>query len=115
MSVTSACRVLGFSRAGYYAARRRMAKPATANVAAVQAQAVFEANGRCYGSRRMVAALQEHGLTVGRHRVRRLMRDHGLKPVWRRRAVHTTDSQHGEPVFENVLARQFEQDAPNQA
>ena len=103
MPVKSACRVLGFSRSGYYAARRRMMKPTTVNVAAVQAQAAFEANGRCYGSRRMATALQERGLTLGRHRVRRLMRENGLKPVWRRRSIHTTDSQHDQPVFENVL------------
>jgi transposase InsO family protein len=46
---------------------------------------------------------------------RRLMRENGLRPVWRRRPVHTTDSQHDNPVFENVLDRQFEQDAPNRA
>lgn len=113
--VESACRALGFSRSGYYAARRRAARPARVDVAAVQAHAAFESHGRCYGSRRMVAALRERGLTLGRHRVRRLMREKGLRPVWRRQSVHTTDSGHGEPVFENVLARQFGQDAPNRA
>lgn len=113
--VKSACRVLGFSRSGYYAARRRAAKPATADVAAVQAQAAFEANGRCYGSRRMVTALRGRGLTLGRHRVRRLMRENGLQPLWRRKPARATDSRHDSPVFENVLGRQFGQDVPNRA
>ena len=36
------CRVLGFSRSGYYAAQRRAARPAAVDAAAVQAQAAFE-------------------------------------------------------------------------
>lgn len=111
VSVQAACRVLGFSRSGYYAARRRAAQPAQVDRAVVQT--AFEANGRCYGSRRMVTALRERGLRLGRYRVRRLMRENGLKPVWRRRSVHTTDSQHDHPVFENLLDRQFEPAAPN--
>jgi putative transposase len=41
------------------------------------------------------------------------MRTHQLKPVWQRKFVHTTDSRHDLPVFDNVLKRQFEQSAVN--
>jgi putative transposase len=41
--------------------------------------------------------------------------DHQLKPVWQRKFVHTTDSKHGLPVFDNVLNRQFDPAVPNQA
>ena len=43
------------------------------------------------------------------------MREAGLKPVWRRKFVATTDSRHGMPVAENRLARQFDPIAPNTA
>jgi putative transposase len=43
------------------------------------------------------------------------MRDHQLKPVWKRKFVHTTDSRPHLPVFDNVLNRQFEPVAPNRA
>ena len=43
------------------------------------------------------------------------MRLNGLRPVWRRKFVHTTDSKHGLAVSANVLNRQFEQVLPNQA
>jgi transposase InsO family protein len=43
------------------------------------------------------------------------MRANGLRPVWKRKFVHTTDSKHDLPIAPNVLARQFEPDAPNKA
>lgn len=47
------------------------------------------------------------GFQMGRHKVRRLMRQAALKPVWKRKFVHTTDSKHGLPVAANALNRQF--------
>lgn len=47
--------------------------------------------------------LNEQGVPIGRYKVRRLMRDHQLKPVWKRKFMHTTDSKHNLPVFDNVL------------
>lgn len=43
------------------------------------------------------------------------MRANGLRPVWKRKFVHTTNSRHTMPVSPNVLARQFDQSLPNQA
>lgn len=56
-------------------------------------------------------------MVIGRYKVRRLslMREAGLKPVWRRKFVNTTDSKHALPVAENLLDRQFNPPQPNQA
>ena len=43
------------------------------------------------------------------------MRKAALKPVWKRKFVHTTDSKHDLPVAANVLDRQFNPVAPNMA
>lgn len=43
------------------------------------------------------------------------MKKHGLRPVWKRKFVNTTDSKHGLPVSPNVLNRQFDVAWPNQA
>ena len=58
--------------------------------------------------------MAERGLVMGRHRVRALMRLNGLRPVWRRKFVHTTHSKHALAISPNVLNRQFEQAMPNQ-
>ena len=107
--VTQACRVLQVSQSGYYAARMRSRQAPVACADSVHLKAAYAASGRTYGSRRLCAALQKQGVTMGRHRVRTLMRANGLRPVWRRKFMHTTDSRHTMPVSPNVLARQFEQ------
>lgn len=112
-AISQACRVLQISRAAYYAAKRRPKKP-TICVASVQVKAAFEANQRCYGSRRIVDELHAQRLTIGRYKVRRLMREAGLKPVWKKKFVHTTDSKHDLPVADNLLNRQFNPPQPNQ-
>jgi len=73
----------------------------------VHLKAAFAASGRTYGNRRLCAALQSQGLTIGRYRVRSLMRANQLRSVWRRKFIHTTDSRHTLPVSGNVLDRQF--------
>ena len=70
---------------------------------------------RAYGSLRLCAALQKQGVAMGRNRVRTLMRANGLRPVWRRKFMCSTDSRHDLPVSPNVLAHQFDQPLPNQA
>ena len=113
--VSQACRVLQVSQSGYYAARMRRRRAPVACAASVQLKAAFAASGRAYGSRRLCAALKKQGVTMGRHRVRTLMRANGLRPVWKRKFVHTTDSRHALAVSPNVLARQFEQPLPDRA
>jgi len=110
-----ACRILAVSRSGFYAAQQRLRQPAALCVASIHLQAAFTASGNTYGSRRLQTSLRRQGLQVGRYRVRRLMRQHGIKPVWKRKFVHTTDSKHDLPIAENVLNRQFQPARPNAA
>ena len=63
----------------------------------------------------MVKALESQGLHIGRYKARSLMREAGLKPVWKRKFIHTTNSKHDLPVAANILDRQFNPAAPNVA
>jgi putative transposase len=108
------CRVLAVSPSGFYEYNQR--PPLRADVAVeVQLKAVFAASGRSYGSRRLKMALRDDGYHFGRYKIRRLMGEYGLKATWKRKFIHTTDSKHDLPVAENILNRQFDQDAPNRA
>ena len=51
--------------------------------------------------------MAERGLTMGRHRVRTLMRLNGMRPVWRCKIVHATDSKPRVAVSNNVLNRRW--------
>ena len=112
--VRHSCRVLCVSRSGYYEAQHRSAKPVLCK-ASVHLKAAFMASHQSYGSRRLVTAMANQGIQVGRHKVRSLMRKAGLKPVWKRKFIHTTDSKHDLPIAANVLDRQFNPVAPNMA
>lgn len=93
VSVSQACRILEVSRSGYYAAAQRQRTAPVVCAASVHLKAAFAASGQTYGSRRLRTALHVSGVTMGRHRVRGLMRANGLRSVWKRKFVHTTDSQ----------------------
>lgn len=90
--VNRSCQRLGISRASYYEAQQRHAHAPAVGTFSVQIKALFHASDDVYGSRRIQAALQAQGLSISHHRIRRLMRQHGLRPKWRRKCVHTTDS-----------------------
>ena len=111
-----ACQALGVSRSGYYAhlaARKQRLTETVVCAASVHLKADFAASHKAYASRRLRTAMAKRGLPMGRHRVRTLMRQSGLRPVWRRKFVHTTDSKHTMAVSPNVLNRQFEQAVAN--
>lgn len=68
-----------------------------------------------YGSPRITEELKGRGIPVSRERVRRLMQAHGIRARHKRRYKVTTDSKHTLPVAPNLLNRQFETAAPEQA
>lgn len=113
-TVSHICRVLGMSRSGFYAHRKpRHCSDALHEQAHVRA--AFIASGSRYGSRRLVQTVRAKGLRIGRHRVRTLMRENRLPPVWKRKFVATTTSRHSLSVVPNLLERRFDFAAPNQA
>ena len=113
--VNRVCRVLGVSRSGYYTARKHAQAQHVVCEASVHLRAAFAASGGAYGSRRLRTAVASRGLEIGLYRLRRLMRKNGLRSVWKRKFVHTTDSRHALPISPNVLNRQFNPTRPNQA
>jgi transposase InsO family protein len=113
--VQSSCRALTVSRSGYYDAKKRATRPKTICKTTLLLRTAFASSGRSYGSRRLLAALNLQGVSIGRYRVRTLMRKERLKPLWKRKFTHTTDSNHNLPVFDNVLNRQFTPEGENQA
>jgi transposase InsO family protein len=116
--VSVLCSVLGVSRSGFYAWRKRP-KSSRASEDAVLAKKiikVYTLSRGTYGSPRVHAELREQGEVVGRKRIARLMRDRGLVARSKRRfRPTTTDSNHSQPVAENLLNRSFERILPNQA
>ncbi len=112
------CEALEVSRSGYYDYIKTQTMAASPDDLELltRIQAIHAETRQCYGSRRMAKALQDEGYQVGRHKVRRLMKDAGVS-VRRRtpRNPQTTDSCHGYGVAPNVLNREFDVAQPNEA
>jgi transposase InsO family protein len=109
------CSVLEVSASGYYAWRHRpeSIRSQANRVLLGDIRRVHGESRRRYGSPRVHAALQAEGQQVGRNRVARLMRRHGIAVRIKRRFRVTTDSKHSFPVAPNLLDRQFTASGPN--
>lgn len=109
------CRLLSVSRSGYYAWRRRARSRCRDRDAPVVSaiRAAHRASGGTYGSPRVYQALRRGPFASGRHRIARLMREHGIVGRPKRRYRRTTDSSHDRPVAPNLLARRFRALEPN--
>lgn len=79
-------------------------------------ETVFWENRRRYGSRRVQKALQDEGIEVGRHRIRRLMHQQNWRAIQPRSFVpRTTDSSHGLRACPNLLLALGQSIRPDQA
>jgi transposase InsO family protein len=111
------CRTLQVSRAGFYAWQARPPAPRARADARLghEIGAIHAESRQRYGSPRIHAELAARGYRTSRKGVARLMRSRGLAARRRRRFRVTTESRHSLPIAPNVLARQFERAAPDQA
>lgn len=117
--VAVTCRVLRVGRSGYYAWRKRRDQlPSKRQQRQQQLLAkirvAHQANRELYGSPRVHRALVIDGEVVCRNTVAKLMRQAKIRAKTKRKFVpRTTDSRHGKPVADNLLARDFDAQAPN--
>jgi transposase InsO family protein len=114
------CRILGVSASGYHQFRRRKTVSGSGGTRLDDAfllahiRAIFAEMKGAYGWPRMWRELSARGLQVGKERVRKLMKKHGLQAKARKKFRATTDSKHNLPVAPNLLKRNFQADVPNQ-
>ena len=113
------CQNLEVSSSGYYDWQRRRAAPspraAENQTLAKEIQAIHARSRQTYGSPRIVDELRKQGRRHGRNRVARIMQAEGLCGRQKGRyRVHTTDSNHDEPIAPNRLAEALKPTAPNQ-
>lgn len=111
------CFVLGVSRSGYYAWKTRPKSESSKSDEKLAAEiaATHERSRGTYGSPRVHRDLRARGVRVGKKRVERLMRKHGIAARRKRRFRRTTDSKHPHPIAPNLLERRFDVEIPNTA
>lgn len=106
------CKTLAVTPSGYYSfCKRRRNSPKYDD----ERREVHQLMGKIaenadytYGNRRMRKALWALGFNFSRQKVRQLMKEAGIKARYRKKYKVTTNSAHNQPVFENLVARNFD-------
>ena len=108
LSIRRQCALLGINRSSvYYTPREERAE----NLALMRRMDELSLQYPFYGSRQMARHLGREGVSVGRRRVRRLMRLMGLEAVYRK--PRTSAAQPGHRIYPYLL-RELTIDRPNQ-
>ena len=110
-SISLQCQVLGVNRSGYYHYRANVANKPVDSVhqeMLERAKDIAKSSRYSYGSRRMMKALTFRGYPVNRDKARKLMREAGVQVRHRKKFTVTTNSNHTQPVFPNLVHRQFD-------
>ena len=116
-SVSRLARVLGVTRAGYHAWKRRAPSSRTQQDERLKLRIVeiHEASHGIYGAPRIHAELRAvDGLLVGRKRVARLMRELDIEGVSRRGKRRVRRSAAEAPAAPDLVRRRFTARAPNE-
>jgi putative transposase len=108
LSVTRQCALLGIARSSFYYQPR---PEAAEELDLLKRLDRIFINHPVYGSRRLQVALLREGISIGRRRVRRLMRKLGL---WAVRPKRNTSKRHPEHKVYPYLLRGKTIDQPNQ-
>jgi transposase InsO family protein len=117
--IRSLCQALEVSTSGYYDWRHRQTQPGPRALENAQLLVriihLHQDSRETYGSPRIQVLLRRAGHAHGRNRIARLMRQKGLCGRAKGRfRVHTTDSNHDQPIAPNRLADLPAPSAPNQ-
>jgi transposase InsO family protein len=110
-SIREMAALFGVSSSAYYkwAKKGNSSRPEEEDAELVRIiREIVEKHHYRYGSPRVKETLRrDYGKQVSRKKVARLMREHGLNTRGRRKFIPTTNSNHGFPVCDNLLNREF--------
>ena len=109
-SIRLMCQVIGVSRNGYNSyIRNGNGKPTAEDQEMMDLiREIDKSSKNTYGSRRMKRALNALGYVISRQKARRLMKKAGVLVRHRKKHKVTTNSKHNQPVYDNLVARQFD-------
>lgn len=106
LPLADACALLEVGRGSYYRATGRTGQGQTVPLVEATLQVALEAvveEYPGYGYPRVTQELRRRGWLVNAKRIYRLMAAAGLLQPRRRRQVRTTNSEHGLPIYPNLL------------
>ena len=121
-AVSILCRFLEISRGWFYGFpasqpardQRQTNRDARDQALLPKIKTFFKASKKCYGSKRIHQDLLADSEVVSERRVARIMKEHKVSPLLRkRRKLITTDSNHKLKPSPNLLEQKFHSQTPN--
>ena len=115
-SIRLMCRLLNVSVSGYYSWLERKPSKRTSNNMELfdKIKFIFDDEKARVGAPRITKRLNREGNSVGKQRVARIMREHGLRAKASKKFKATTNSNHQLPVAPNLLEQNFNANKPNE-
>lgn len=117
--VVKMCDILAVSTSGYYkwldTEAKRNELEAKREKIKKTIRKIFHQSHGVYGSPRIWDAMQKLGYKISEKTIARYMKEMGLRATPEQPFIVTTDSNHSNPIYPNLLDRQFHPDKPNQA
>ena len=109
------CRVLHFAPSVYYGYKSRLPSRRSVEDAELERLIIriWKENFRCYGAEKIWRQLQHDGVSCGRDRVARLMRELGISGVVRGKPKRTTVPAPEGQRPDDLVKRNFSAPAPN--
>ena len=114
------CRVLKVSKSGYYDWCNRKEAPPTPTEKKRQergelVEKIFREHHHIYGYRKIYHELRRRAIACSLNTIYADCKRLGLKSITRKKyRVQTTDSNHTQPIADNVLCRDFKAEKPNE-
>jgi putative transposase len=108
-SIRAMCRVLEVSVSGYYQWYKGLkSKRQQENEQLLRKiESIHQQSRKQYGSAKVYRQLRQDGEVYNHKRVEHLMRENQLKAKRNKKFKATTNSEHQQPVAENLLNREF--------
>jgi transposase InsO family protein len=119
-AIITMCKVLSVSKSGYYDwLKRKDAPPTPTEQARLErcelVEQIFREHRIIYGYRKIYHELRRRGIACSLNTIYADCKRLGIKSIARRKyRIQTTVSNHGLPVAENVLSRNFKAEKPNE-
>jgi len=108
-SISALCRCLGIARSTYYYECHGSIDEDDLEEAI---QTAYDENRRVYGQRKLKRVLSRQGWTVSRRRIGRIMAKRGLVSAYTCKKYRVHSSKSNEAAIPNLLARDFNNQAP---
>lgn len=114
--IKTMARVLNVSRSGYYGWLKQEDLPKVQKQIFLEENIVriFQESKRRYGSPRIYKQLQSEGISCGRHKIARIMKNLSIVARKKRRYRKPVTQRHDRSFAVNVLNRRFDCDKPNE-